>query len=317
MWKALLEASSEILPDAPLAQFIYYLVSDSASACVSARAKLQLELRVLAIPCLAHLFSLLPKHLVSERSGVACISVYLGLFSNITKVFRSWAEPKAMLQRIGNVTLQRLIETRFRVLYVFHCHAHRVRFFYVFTAIQAFTKNHCLQHLQTIFDRDEWVKFVESRSEADKNIIRSVVDAVYDPEFALFLNFFQELMTPWVRAMREFDRARGSIGIVYAIFSELTALATKTFESARFSTFPSAEVKQEIAIVIEKFVEKFSLPVFSAAFAVNPCFHSEVSQMAAERTKEFDSIRMDLTEVLGAFYVLFNQVQVIVNRKIN
>lgn len=91
--KQMLVAASKIALDPhqptsylPLGKYVFYVVSDSAGAAALSRKKLQLSLGLLSIPCLAHLLSLLPKHLVSKSTGVDLIRENVLRFETITKV---------------------------------------------------------------------------------------------------------------------------------------------------------------------------------------------------------------------------------------
>lgn len=199
----------------------------------------------------------------------------------VFQVFR-WAVPQSMLFQRAAVTLRRLITTRFM---------------FVFSALHHFQQKNCLKHLRVIVQSPAFSDFKEGRPAEDQQLITDAVKAIQSRDFDSFISFFLRLMSPWVQAMREFDKARNNISLVRPLFRELLTLAGNTFSDGEFEDYPSLVVKNKIATVISKFVSKFDRPIFSAAFALDPTCYDEIGAMALTRPPEYMLIQLHLREI--------------------
>ena len=173
-----------------LASRVFYIASDCGSQSVCARRLMEAQYGYLSVPCMAHLFALIPTHLVSEANGVPWIIELIHNFESITHVFRTWDKPKMLLKLLGG-KMRRLIASRFM---------------YIFAAVQVFKENVVQEMVLSVVASPEFKVWEAGRSVADKLIINKAKAAVYNPEFTIALAFLLELMTPWMQAMREFDR---------------------------------------------------------------------------------------------------------------
>ena len=270
-----------------LASRIFYIASDCGSQSVCARRLMELK-GYLSVPCMAHLFALIPTHLVSEANGVPWIIEIIQNFQSITHVFRTWDKPKMLLRELGG-KMSRLILTRFM---------------YAFAAIQKFKEKAVQEKVLSVFASQEFKAWEVRRSVADRVIINKAKSAVFNPEFSIALTFFLQLMTPWVQAMREFDRARNSISIVYKLMNSLVKLAADVLSEERYQVIldHSHGAPDLICEVLRNWVIKFDLPIFAAAHALAPYNHAMISALALTReTQEFPSM---LDRLLMVFTVM-------------
>ena len=242
-------------------KYVTHLVSDSASAAQKARVELQRTHHILSIPCVTHIMSLLPKHLVAA-GGVMYVKTNIERFEEITKVFRSFAIPKALLEEKG-IGLRRLISTRFMFTY---------------SALLRFSDSGANAAIASLIDSEKFLAWEESLSDNERPLIASVRASVNLPEFRIFVSLFLQLVQPWVIAMREFDRAKNSIYIVQPLFCKLASLVVATLTKPTFKDVP-AYAKINIVQVVLNFVKKFSNPVFIAAWALCPAYFAEISEL--------------------------------------
>lgn len=272
------------LPVESLTKYIFYIVTDNAANSAKARRELQLTHGLLSVGCATHTMSLLPKHMVSKTTGVPYVQENIVLLEALTKVFHEWAIPKAML-REHHISLRRLVSTRFM---------------YVHGALQHLEDKKCLEVLGKLMETDAFQKFARGRDSKDKAIIDKAREAVYVGKFAVFVKFFLELMTPWVNAMREFDRSRSNVHIIYPLMNELVNIASETFSSARFLSVDDL-IKRDIAVAIHNFVRKFDSPVFAAAYALHPYFNETMRQLSIstepDKVAQYKSILKCLLQV--------------------
>ena len=174
------------VPNVGLGNRVYYIVSDCAGPSALARRNLERTCGLLSLPCMAHLFALIPKHLVSKKHGVPWIIELVERFESITHVFRTWYIPKMLLKNLGG-KMKRLISTRFM---------------YIFAAIQVFLLFFRLAMVVNVFNSDAFKLWEVSRSSADKVFIEKAKKAAFDPLFPVGLAFLIELFSPWMHAMR-------------------------------------------------------------------------------------------------------------------
>jgi hypothetical protein len=276
-WLAMMATVDTEFPGMGLEKAITHIVSDSGSQSALARRQVEVKLGLLSIPCMAHIFSLIPKHLISPANGVPWIISLVESFESITHVFRTWDKPKIMLRKIGG-TMLRLIDTRFM---------------YLFGAIQVFKQKKVLDMVLNIFSSEEFKIWETSRSPADKVIIDKAKAAAYNVEFPVGLSFIHELFSPWIQAMREFDRARDNISIVYLLMNSLVKLATDVMKNPRYKTIleHSNGAPDLICEVLCNWVIKFDLPIFAAAHALAPYNHTIIADLHRTRlTQEFSSL---------------------------
>ena len=182
-WLRMKGTASIDFPGMGLEEVISHIVSDCAGPSACARRSLEKTRGLLSIPFMAHLFSLIPKHLVSRANGVPWIIGLVDSFENITHVFRAWDKPKMPLRKLG-AKMKRLINTRF---------------FYIFAAIQHFREGKVLDLVLVIFASEEFKNWEASRDDADKVIITKAKSAAYNAEFPVGLSFIHELFSPWMQ----------------------------------------------------------------------------------------------------------------------
>ena len=174
------------VPNVGLGNRVYYIVSDCAGPSALARRNLELTCGLLSLPCMAHLFALIPTHLVSKAHGVPWIIELVERFESITHVFRTWYIPKMLLKNLGG-KMKRLISTRFM---------------YIFAAIQVFLLFGRLAMVVNIFNSEAFKLWEVSRKAADKVFIEKAKSAAFDPLFPVGLAFLIDLFSPWMQAMR-------------------------------------------------------------------------------------------------------------------
>ena len=244
----------EVLPptanalESGVGEYVTHCVSDSGGGALKARTQMQKKNHILSIPCVTHIMALLPKHLVAA-GGVPYIKRNIDRFGEITKLFRSYALPKSLLESNG-IVLRRLIDSRFM---------------FVYSALLRFQESGANVNIATIMDTMEFLEWAESQKEDDeRSLVASVRETVLLPEFRLFVLLFLQLVQPWVIAMREFDKAKNSIYIVHPLFCKLACLAVTTLQKVTFKDVPTP-AKIGILRVVINFVKKFSNPIFTAA----------------------------------------------------
>ncbi len=174
------------------------------------------------------------------------------------------------------------------------------RFMFMFGAIQVFKEKKVLDMVLTIFSSDEFKIWETPRSPADKLIIDKAKVAAYNAEFPVGLSFIHELFSPWIQAMREFDRARDNISIVYLLMNSLVKLATDVLGNPRYKSIleHSNGAPDLICEVLRNWVIKFDLPIFAAAHALAPYNHALIAELGRNRfTQEFASLTDRLLQV--------------------
>eukprot|EP00047_Mylnosiga_fluctuans_P001092 m.211871 g.211871 ORF g.211871 m.211871 type:complete len:847 (-) comp10140_c0_seq9:97-2637(-) len=261
-----------------LGQFVFYCVSDNAAAPAAARRTLERERGIISVGCLAHIMSLLPKHLVSKASGVPFVADAITSFETITDVFRDDL-PRRLLMEKRKVQLRRLIATRFMD---------------VFYGIQHFIAHSCGEKICDVLESTEFVAYETSCNAATKSKIAAVKVALYNPLYSLTLQFLIRLMAPWVQAMREFDRSRNNVYIFYPLMKKLGSLATDVMLKDRYQAVVTDHVRRNVSLVFHNFVRKFDLPIYTAAYALCPAFRAEVAELAGRRDVEFYNISRQL-----------------------
>ena len=161
--------------------------------------------------------------------------------------------------------------------------------FYMFLSVEKM-----LKPLRNIVNHTDFEKYLGSGDFGDEALC--IQDIINDKLVGLMLRFLSAVLTPLLKLARYFDAARScSMSFVYAMWSRLSESVLIAIAKPEFMPLVTPELVQSFQTTLLDCWQRYSFPVYDAAYALNPYFHDEVRELnmastpassSAERVQE-------------------------------